>query len=383
MKKTNKFRIAAKNLFLTYFSCNLSPLEVLSQLQTKFSVMEYIIIRENHIDNSVNIDSHLYCLIKCNKKVDTISASRLDLSGKFHGKYEAVKNEQNTLNYILEKMTLENISKDKDKVVMSPYYQDMINKHSNVSIPKENKDSKVLTVEESMLSLARAGKIAAAMEILEKEKPHVFMKSHMSIEKSLKDLYIKSIGYTSKYDPRKDFVFPPSLQDVFSDCIKNGLSLYVFGHPGFNKTSGMKGLCEIVGKIPVTANTVDSIRKFDPTVHDCLILDNINLRACPRKTLIALFDSQNAMDITTRYKDTHIPEKVLRIFISNKSLIESLGPTLGSDKAILRRIKEYRLLQPLGKKPLIDFLEQNPTFKAELPGSYKADVLVTKKGFPK
>ena len=382
MKKMNKFRIAAKTLFVTYLSCNLSPLEVLSELQTKFPVIEYLIVRENLIHNSVNIDSHFYCLVKCNKKVDTISASRLDLSGKFHGKYEGVKNEKNTLNYILEKTTFENISKD--KVVMSLYYQDMLNKHSNVLITKENKDSKVLTVEESMLSLARAGKIAAAMEILEKEKPHVFLKSHMLIERSLKDLYVKSIEYPSRYDPIKDFVFPSSLMDTFNECLENNLSFYVFGSSGFNKTYGLRELCKLFGKLPIMLNDIKALKRFDWNRHKSIIFDDVNLRRFDREKVLALMDSNDEKTISfSKSGLVYIPEKVFRIFITNKSLIESLGPTLGSDKAILKRIKEYEVLQPLGKKPLIDFLEQNPTFQPELSDSCKADLFAIKKNLPK
>ena len=61
-----------------------------------------------------------------------------------------------------------------------------------------------------MVSLAREGRVMEAMALYEKEAPSQYIKNWMSIEKSLKGLYMRSKGLELKY-PLSSFNVPPAL----------------------------------------------------------------------------------------------------------------------------------------------------------------------------
>jgi hypothetical protein len=73
-----------------------------------------------------------------------------------------------------------------------------------------------------MVSLAREGRVMEAMALYEKEAPSQYIKNWMSIEKSLKGLYMRSKGLELKY-PLSSFNVPPALSQ----------NLYYSGRPCF------------------------------------------------------------------------------------------------------------------------------------------------------
>lgn len=97
------FRIYAKHLFLTYSRTNLDPVDVFSQLQEKFSCIDkYVISQEEHSDEPEK-GKHIYAYIEFNKKVNILSASKLDLKDFdkiIHGEYQSVKNKNNVISYV-------------------------------------------------------------------------------------------------------------------------------------------------------------------------------------------------------------------------------------------------------------------------------------------
>jgi len=87
--KERGFRLAAKQLFLTYPICPLKAETVLSQLQDIVPVVDYIVAEEKHADGQ----PHVHVYLKCDKKIDTTNARLFDLTCPddgtiYHGNYQ-------------------------------------------------------------------------------------------------------------------------------------------------------------------------------------------------------------------------------------------------------------------------------------------------------
>jgi len=95
-----KFRIYSKRLFLTYSRTNLKPEEVLSQLRTKFSCIEKYVVSQQEHSYEPEDYKHIHAYIEFNKKVNIVSASKLDLKEEdkvIHGEYTSVKNKNDVI----------------------------------------------------------------------------------------------------------------------------------------------------------------------------------------------------------------------------------------------------------------------------------------------
>jgi len=102
---SDKFRINAKSVFLTYPKCTLSKEELslhLYQLKHKYSYS--CICLEQHEDGT----PHLHAVLKFVKKVDIRSEKYFDIEG-FHPNIQTTKNINASINYI---------KKDKDFIEM-------------------------------------------------------------------------------------------------------------------------------------------------------------------------------------------------------------------------------------------------------------------------
>lgn len=92
------FRIAARNIFLTYPKCELERYNLMSFLHQVHPDMVYCIIaKENHKDGT----PHLHALVTTSKKVDTRDNRFWDLYG-FHGNYQAARDTDDVRGYLLK-----------------------------------------------------------------------------------------------------------------------------------------------------------------------------------------------------------------------------------------------------------------------------------------
>lgn len=73
-KKKLKFRLNAKQIFLTYSQCDLEKEDLLEFLKTKLHLERYIIARERHEDGNFHL--HAYC--KLSKRCDIKNPRHLD-----------------------------------------------------------------------------------------------------------------------------------------------------------------------------------------------------------------------------------------------------------------------------------------------------------------
>lgn len=90
---------------MTYSRTDLSCVEVLNQLQEKFSCINYYgICQEEHADEPEK-GKHIHVYLEFYKKVNILFPRKLDLidqiSGKLiHGEYQRVRNKNNVVSYV-------------------------------------------------------------------------------------------------------------------------------------------------------------------------------------------------------------------------------------------------------------------------------------------
>ena len=129
-------------------------------------------------------------------------------------------------------------------------------------------------------------------------------------------------------------------------------AIWVHGGSGLGKT---KAVCAWFAN-PCLVKPFDTIgcleavmRKFDPLVHDGLVLDEADLRFLTRQQAIALLDSDEDCEMDVRFKSFTIPRGVKKILISNASP-SGLIPTDPAG-AIARRIVRMPVTGPTWQPP--------------------------------
>lgn len=88
------FRLSAKNIFLTYPQCPLSPQQLLDRLRAKFTFAEYSIGQENHQDGNL----HLHAVLCFEKKLETRTETLFDVDG-YHPNIQAARNRGDCIRY--------------------------------------------------------------------------------------------------------------------------------------------------------------------------------------------------------------------------------------------------------------------------------------------
>lgn len=114
-----KFRLAGKNLWLTYPHCPLHQtvmIELLKEILHPILIDHYVVSREKHQDNT----DHLHVGLWLNGRVDTRNAHFVDVSiggENFHGNYQTMKKPRECAVYVM---------KDKDWVTDDQIWLDKL-----------------------------------------------------------------------------------------------------------------------------------------------------------------------------------------------------------------------------------------------------------------
>ena len=140
-----------------------------------------------------------------------------------------------------------------------------------------------------------------------------------------------------KYDPSSFMLTaPPSWTTLhiygYSGAGKTKWALAQFASPCLIKPFNSIGCLEAIG------------RKFDPRVHDGLVLDEVDFRFMKREDVIALFDHDEESDLDVRFKSFTLPAGIRKIAVSNASPA-GLYP-LDEPGAISRRVKLVHITEP-------------------------------------
>ena len=306
---TGKFRVSAKNLFLTYPRADLDVKEVLKQLKYKLinqCIKDYCISKESHTDGTFHI--HVY--ISLHKGVNTSNPKHFDLKDSdlkaIHGRYQTAKKTSAVIEYILKSFSGKD-GKDNPNLIYS----------KNISI-RIDAWGAYLPLGESMISLAKEGNIDKALELYEKNRPLDYLKNHKALEKSLKALHWKETGFKSKFN-YKDFIIPEGLKQIL-DNYDRTKSLVLIGNPGTGKTQMvMAFLKDVLQLKPMIINNVDAIRFHDSRYNDAIIFDDCNWDPnIPREELIKLLDSEVSTTHNIKHGTIRIEKPTPRVIIGNE-----------------------------------------------------------------
>ncbi len=332
----NSFRISSKKLFLTYPQCSIPLNDVLNQLKIIFDsyiIESYVISQEQHIDGN----PHLHCFIKTFKKNCTRNCRKFDLvynGTTFHGKYESVKHENNTIEYILKDI----VHRDSPNYLIS----------SNLA-ERVHQLGIFMGVDQTIIQLAENGNINRALELYKEAKPAQFLANHDHIRKSLTKLALLKSGWAKPKFQFKDFILDKELQKILDNYNQNK-TLILVGQPGTGKTQFITSFIqEILGINPLVINNLDAIRYFNPDKHGAIVFDD-----CPawdnktREEIIKLIDSEVPTTHDIKHGSVLINNSTPRFLILNPPLPYNLTK---KDKAIQRRIQIVQLNQSLIPTP--------------------------------
>jgi hypothetical protein len=116
---------------------------------------------------------------------------------------------------------------------------------------------------------------------------------------------------------------------------KTKLAASTFENPCFIKPFNSVGCLEAIAK------------RFDPKMHDGLVLDEADLRFLTREQVIAFLDFDEDCELDVRFKSFTLPAGTKKILISNP-LPSQLYPAPGypGDPAIARRLSVIHITEP-------------------------------------
>lgn len=103
---SNKFRLNASTLYLTYPKCPLEPTDALEKLKklllrSRLLIKHYLIAREKHKDNTY----HLHMCIWLNSEANIRDAHFADLKSgdrTYHGNYQSIKKPRECVTYVMK-----------------------------------------------------------------------------------------------------------------------------------------------------------------------------------------------------------------------------------------------------------------------------------------
>jgi len=322
--KKQSFRLQTKEIFLTYPQCGDLELNFLrSELEKKLStyrMKEFVLTREKHEDGG----NHIHVFIITRKKTNIENERYFDIEYKdeiFHPNIQPARKAGNVLEYILKFVTGKN---------------DINLSFSRGISNRIDEEGAFMPLAQAVTALAESGQIREALLLFKKEKPDFYMKHHMSLEKSLRGLFLKAQGAVAKFDFGK-FVMPDGLIQDLSLAKAQNKSLFLLGEAGTGKTKFIESYCINILKLtPLIINNFDSIKKFDDTRHNAIIIDDICLKGCDRSTVVKLLDSEDITTFRVTYGSVTIPANTPRFILSNIELKDLVCFEL--DEAITRRI---------------------------------------------
>jgi hypothetical protein len=145
----------------------------------------------------------------------------------------------------------------------------------------------------------------------------------MQLEKSFRDLYMKSLGYKSKFT-LDDFIVPPVLAGLLDKALIEQKTLFIMGKPGSGKTRFIMAYCEDKGIKPLIVNNIDALKSIQED-HGMIVFDDVDFSNSSREELISLLDAEKSSDIRILYQTVQLPANLPRTILSNTAPNEVFG----------------------------------------------------------
>lgn len=296
----SRFRIHARQFFLTWPKCTLSKEEALAIMLEIIPVEQYVITRELHKDGT----PHLHAYIKCSKVVDIRNPHRLDLK-EFHGHYQTCRNTSAVIKYC---------TKEENYITNIPTFQPIA----------------------AAIRVIQAENFDNGLEIV-KTSPELakdYLKDTLKYETSISRLYAIKTYQNLKYRFK-------TMQSILK-WKKHKHALLFMGPTGLGKTEYAKSLFDN----PLFIRDINGLKELRRD-HDGIIFDDMFFADWPREKQIHLLDLTNDSQINVKYSTVTIPRLMPRVFTCNR-------PIFTADSAIQRRIRLIKIIED------IRLLEQDP-----------------------
>jgi hypothetical protein len=295
-----------------------------------WTVMDYVLVKELHEDGNPHIHVYLKTLRMTN--IASVCYMDLELNGEtLHPNIQPARKVANVLQYML-------------KFVQSKTDENLLFSESMSSRIDDN--AQFMPLAKAAMALARKGQLQEALNLYENERPDFFIQNHLSLEKSLRGLFLKAHGAVAKFDFSK-FHIPESLSELLGKVetgfqARSPKSLYLHGGAGTGKSRLIESFVIQKMKLnPLTVNNFDAIKEFKQGVHTAIIFDDVDLKKLSEEELIKLLDSEQGTTFRVTYGSVFIPACTLRFFISNKELKDCVSFPL--TEAMTRRVMVFAL----------------------------------------
>jgi hypothetical protein len=323
--KKKAYRFSAKAGMLTYSRCGLTIDFVNSHMQellSPFDLIDLVVSKESHsLDDSAvskaKYSFHYHVYFKVKRKLDIKNPRYFDIPSEVLGKRNYhpniksnIKNHSHIINYILKDHS-GNLDDD-SKVMISDGLKIRLSPQGTL-----------LSEDHIMLKLIREGKIDDAMSMQERLHPKTILNKHMQLEKSFRDLYMKSLGYKSKFT-LDDFIVPPVLTELLDKALIEQKTLFIMGKPGSGKTKFIMAYCENKGIKPLIVNNIDALKSIQGG-HGMIVFDDVDFSNSSREELISLLDAEKCSDIRILYQTVQLPANLPRTILSNVAPAEVFG----------------------------------------------------------
>lgn len=315
LKETSelKFRINAKNLFLTYPYCPLPLSVVFEQLSSKLEkkvIESFFFVKEFHkTSNSSLVSDHIHVCLSLKYKVDfknprCFDLTSLDHNGSlltYHGRYEKVRKMEESMNYLLKDLKSsvvadKSVLDNTDICLISDDIKDRINSSgdfvNNFSF---------------YISLAKEGRFSKLNTLYEKTHDKDYFKNSSKINSSahyLRQKVLRDLENKPKYT--LDSFFPTSyiyqsLDIAFSQKLNKKYSFYIFGPSNVGKTSFLLSFLSSKSLSFFVSKNLSSLKERTG-VEDVVIFDDCSLDYIRDiNELINLLEVENSSSVRILY----------------------------------------------------------------------------------
>lgn len=146
-----------------------------------------------------------------------------------------------------------------------------------------------------------------ALEVLRNDEPREYILRHREIVEFFSKYFAPEFVPTFGVD---DFL----LAAIDWDEIPLRNSVVVTGPPNLGKTQYSIAQC---GEKPFLCTHIDTLRKFNGSLHTGIVFDEVSISAWPATAVINILDRELPRDIHVRYATVHLPPNIRKIFCVN------------------------------------------------------------------
>lgn len=326
-KQKRNFRIHAKRIYLTYSQVNerMQSTDVLDALKNKKSFcFKHVISKEYHQDGG----THFHVLLEATKKFNITEVDFLDIKYQdksYHGNYQAVRSFTNIVEYVCKA-------------------GDYVTDFTNIQ------QGKLLSLKELLIQKALEEGVSKALlehckHLPEKALANLSLtgaKAYFQAYEGLK--IIQEASHLDTPFKLKDFNLKdnPELVEWMKDPAK---TLVLTGDSGTGKTQLTKAFAKAKGYSTLVVNHTEGYKNLQSN-HDCIIVDDANMRNLDATQLLALVDSAQNKTLRVLYGTVNKKKELIQMFTMNKHEFLYIKDFLKEER-FARRICFSELKQPI------------------------------------